>query len=361
MRMTMTFLLGVMFAVFLAADVIAQELPAPQRELVVGTRDVPPFAMKSKDGAWSGIAIDLWTATADELGYTYTYRDLSLEEMLSGLADGSVDVVVAALTTTAEREAAFDFSQPFFSSGLGIAIVPDSGNLLTGILMRVFSMEFLQALAALMAVLLLVGAFIWFLERKRNPEHFGGPTAKGLASGFWWAGVTMTTVGYGDKAPATAAGRLVGMVWMFASVISISAFTAAIASSLALEQLSTRIHGPEDLPGNRVGTVEDSTSAAYLKRNRVRSVGYDSAEEALEDLRDGATHAVVYDAALLNYLISKNFEDTLKVLPQRFENQNYSIGLPTNSPLREPINRELLDITSREAWRDTLDKYLGTP
>src|SRR5215469_7818036 len=31
-----------------------------ERELVIGAKVAPPFAMKSEDGTWRGISIDLW-------------------------------------------------------------------------------------------------------------------------------------------------------------------------------------------------------------------------------------------------------------------------------------------------------------
>jgi ABC-type amino acid transport substrate-binding protein len=33
---------------------------APDRELVLGLRVAPPFAMKTPDGAWTGITVELW-------------------------------------------------------------------------------------------------------------------------------------------------------------------------------------------------------------------------------------------------------------------------------------------------------------
>jgi ABC-type amino acid transport substrate-binding protein len=352
------YLAGLGVSVAVAQEAVVAQVEAPE-ELVVGTRHLPPFAIQGEDGAWRGISIELWRDIATELGYTYSFRDLTLEEMVEGLSDGSVDVVVGALTTTAEREEAFDFSQPFFSSGLGIAVLPERGNLLTGIVRRLFSLEFLQALLALVAVLLLVGALAWALERKRNPEQFGGPVMKGLGSGFWWAGVTMTTVGYGDKAPLTAGGRILGMVWMFASVISISAFTAGIASSLALGELNTRIHGPEDLPGKRVGTLADSTSETYLARQGVASRTYEDIRSALTALEDGRLDAVVYDAPLLAYVLNEEMEGDVSMLPHRFDNQNYALGLRGGSPLRESVNRVLLEKVATPEWDERLIRYLG--
>jgi hypothetical protein len=38
--------------------------------------------------------------------------------------------------------------------------------------------------------------------------------------------VTMTTVGYGDTAPKTVPGRILGLVWMLAALVFVSLFTA---------------------------------------------------------------------------------------------------------------------------------------
>jgi ABC-type amino acid transport substrate-binding protein len=47
---------------------------------------------------------------------------MGLEEMLEATASGEVDAAAAALTITTEREQMVDFSHPFFTSGLGIAV-----------------------------------------------------------------------------------------------------------------------------------------------------------------------------------------------------------------------------------------------
>ena len=49
----------------------------------------------------------------------------------------------------------------------------------------------------------------------------------------------------------------------------------------------------------------------------------------------------------------------MQVLPQEFARQDYAIGLPSDSPLREPINQTLLSHTATPVWQDTLFKYLG--
>ena len=67
---------------------------------------------------------------------------------------------------------------------------------------------------------------------------------------------------------------------------------------------------------------------------------------------------MVYDAPLLRYTATLEMEGAVDVLPNTFDRQDYCIALPTGSPLREPINRILLNDTTRALWRDILFEYL---
>jgi polar amino acid transport system substrate-binding protein len=332
---------------------------APPR-LRVATRQVPPFAVQDADGQWRGIAIDLWQQAAEDLGFRSTFEEADIDEMLGGLQEGRYDAAVAALTMTAEREAHVDFSHPYYDAGLGIAVQPTGNGSWLKLLRSLISVRFFAAVGSLTLLLFLVGLVVWYVERRRNPEQFGGTTLQGIGSGFWWSAVTMTTVGYGDKAPATAAGRLVGLVWMFTSIIVISGMTAAIASALTVSQLSQRITGPEDLPGTRVGTVAGTTSERYLRDQLIDvRLAAESPEAALEALADGQLDAVVYDAPILRYLINRKIDAVLEVLPREFEPQNYALALPPGSELREPLNQLILQRTRAPAWHDVVRRHLG--
>ncbi|WP_123630633.1 transporter substrate-binding domain-containing protein [Salinisphaera orenii] len=326
--------------------------------LDVGTRAAPPFVFTAEDGSFSGISITLWEVVAESLGVDYDYRPRELRELFSGLEDGTLDISVAALTVTAERERRVDFSYPFYSTGLAIA-VPAQGGRVWSTLERFVSWPFLTALAALALVLLGVGVAVWLFERRANPEEFGGGPVSGLGSGFWWAAVTMTTVGYGDKSPRTLGGRLVGLVWMFAGIIIISSFTAAIATSLTVDQLASRINGVQDLDGARVATIRDSAAAEALAARGIGFDEIDTVDAALAALADDRVDAVVYDAPLLRYRVGEGWPQALQVLSNTFERQDYAFALPEGSELREPINRAILDYLSRADWQAMRRRYLG--
>jgi ABC-type amino acid transport substrate-binding protein len=325
--------------------------------LVVATRNVPPFAIRREHG-WDGLTIELWTQIAERLGRRFELREMPLTRMLDAVESGSVDLAAAALTITSDREARVDFTHPFISSGLGIAIHQRPGGGWLATMQRVFSSNFLMALAPLLLLLTLIGVMVWLAERRRNPQFEGGPL-KGIGSGLWWSAVTMTTVGYGDKAPATLPGRLIAMVWMFASVIIISSFTAAIATALTVDKLDSSISGVDDLYQFRVLTLPGSTSEAFLKRQMIRHRTTPSLPEALDSLAQGDADAVVYDAPVLRYLVATRHPDSLRTLVHVLQRQDYGIALPAGSPLREDVNRELLRIVRSDEWQQLIERYLG--
>ncbi len=339
--------------VFLGFSALAPAAEQPRPKLVVGTREAPPFAMKAPDGEWSGLSIELWRKVAGELGVDYELRELgSPSSLVDGVADGSVDLSVAAVTVTAERARRVDFSQPYYSTGYGIVVPLAKGGGWWSTLRGFFSWNFLKVVIALVVVLLVAATAVWLFERRKNPEQFGGSQARGLGAAFWWSAVTMTTVGYGDKAPVTVGGRLVGLVWMFAGVIMISGFTAQIAASLTTHRLDSDVRGPDDLRRLAVACVSGSAAETNLHRRGVRTIGVSNVEEMLRAVEEERAQAAVYDAPLLKYTL--RYHPDLRLLPGTFERWDYAFVLPLENPLRKRINIAILENIQTDQWKAEL-------
>ncbi|MEH6563752.1 MAG: transporter substrate-binding domain-containing protein [Halopseudomonas sp.] len=328
------------------------------KPLQVGITTVPPFAMQNEQGEWQGISIDLWRAVAREQQLDFEWVPLSFTELLSQVESGQIDVAVGALTMTADREAVFDFSHPFYQTGLAIAVPPSPKHGIMHSLKALFSWEFLSVIAALTLLLFVVGTLLWFCERRANPDQFGGKAREGIGASFWWAAVTMTTVGYGDKAPVTLAGRMVALVWMFAGLIMVASFTAAITTSLTVSNLQYQIQGPQDLPGNRVATITGTASAQYLQDNRIIRREYANLSDAMHSVLDGETDAVVYDRPLLQFRNQQLAEQRLTLVPGVFDQQLYALAMPAGSKLRAAISEEILRITESQEWSAIQASYL---
>jgi ABC-type amino acid transport substrate-binding protein len=279
----------------------------------------------------------------------------TVQALVDGTAEGSFDAAIAAITVTAARERVVEFTQPFYSTGLGVAVSMTEGRW-RSVSRALFSFGFLQAVLALLGIALCVGFVIWLLERRRT-EHFGG--AKGLGSGVWWSAMTMTQAGAAQNAPATLLGRLVAISWMIASVIAIAVFTAGITSTLTRRELQGVVHNVNDLRSVRVGALKGSSTVDYLDRQRMSHKTFGSVQEGLTALQAGALDAFVYDKPLLTWVVLHDFSTTLRMLDIVFDTQNYAIALPKGSPLRAALNAPVLDEIESDWWQQTLFQYLG--
>lgn len=314
--------------------------------------------MSARGGEWTGIAIDVVNAVAADLGRTVEWREDTFPGMLDAVASKSVDASAITITITPAREANLDFTFPYYTTGLGIAIDPNAGGGWIQVMRNFFTWQFAVAIATLSAVLLSAGAAVWAFERRHN-EEFPKDPARGLGDGFWWAAVTMTTVGYGDKAPRSLGGRMVGLVWMFTSMTIVASFTAAVAASLTVGSLGNPIQSVSDLRDVRVGVIDGTTSVDEMMRRGVRITRFDTISDGFDALLAGRVGALVHDRPLLQWIALQEYDSEVRVLEDAVGRQDYGIALPAESPLREPMNQSLLSYLRSNAWIEVQNRYLG--
>jgi ABC-type amino acid transport substrate-binding protein len=253
-----------------------------------------------------------------------------------------------------------DLSLPFLRSGSAIAVTAEptehSWLRFAG---RLVSLNLLPVLGLLILLSLTAGTIVWLLERRRNPEMFGGGTIRGTGHGIWWAIVTLTTVGYGDKTPKTLGGRLVALIWMLASVIIIASFTAAITTSFTVGELKGKIRGLRDLPDVRVGSLAHSESLNFLAKRGIAVLPYENAKDGLQAIADKKIDAFVFNESVLKHLVRTRFAGRVQVLARTFDHYYVSMAMQSGSLLRESLNRALLEITAKDDWPRMMEFYLG--
>src|SRR4030095_993057 len=217
------------------------------------------------------------------------------------------------------------------------------GGLVSAIIAGVFSSAVLPILGLVLLMILIPAHLVWFFERRNSTgmlaHRFYFP---GIFEACWWAASTLAT--QADQMPRAALARIVAVIWMFASVVFIAYFTAAVTSSLTLQQLRGDINGPEDLPGKRVATVKGSTSMDYLRRHNIEATEFTNVEQAFKAAQQGSADAVVYDAPVLLYYASHEGKGKVKVVGNIFCKESYGILFPSNSAYRKPVNEALLKI-----------------
>ena len=176
--------------------------------------------------------------------------------------------------------------------------------------------------------------------------------------GFYWAGVTMSTIGYGDKAPKTAGGRALALVWMLISMAVTAALTAALVSALGLKSGSSSASLPADVRGQTVGVVEGTLALDFLDAERVRTRSFASVSAALDALDRDSIDVLVGATPVLENAISERGMKMLKVSATKVEPQQWAFAVAAGSPLRERFSRAVLERTDGPTWQATLDRYL---
>lgn len=344
-----------------ASQVATVDVPKDGALRVVTLRS-EPFVIY-RDGKYDGFSIELWENIARNLGVEYKiYGVNTIAKLLDEVWRGAADVAVAGIGITSRRESALDFSHAYFEAGLQIMVLEGTGSVLREVLAKihsvVFSPEALYAVGIFIVVLLVAAHVIWMLESSENPQ-FPNTYLRGLWESVWWAVVTVTTVGYGDKTPRRAVGRLFGIVWILAGYFVFAYFTASVTTTATVRELHGTINGPGDLFGKKVATVEKSTAAAYLADQGLSAELLENVDAAYRLLEAGKVEAVVYDAPVLQHYAAKKGRGKVRVVGLMFQEKSYGMAFRPKSAYRDQVNVALLKLTEEGVYQQVKEKWFG--
>ncbi|RWS25347.1 potassium voltage-gated channel protein Shaker-like isoform X6 [Leptotrombidium deliense] len=154
---------------------------------------------------------------------------------------------------------------------------------------------------------ILFSSAVFYAEAGNERSHF-----KSIPDAFWWAVVTMTTVGYGDMRPVGAWGKLVGSLCALAGVLTLALPVPVIVSNFnyfyhremdhdELDSINTK-HVPSCpfLPGHsgiskhRRMPYSDQSLSRYeteTKEQKIEHISEESEEENSRDYEDYTSDA----------------------------------------------------------------------
>ncbi|MGB5943847.1 MAG: transporter substrate-binding domain-containing protein [Leeuwenhoekiella sp.] len=329
------------------------EIDVP-KNLIVGVHERPPFMIKGQHGNWDGISIRLWRRVAEELNVTYQLTEVKEDQPI----DSTAPTELLLLTDlTQENHAAMDYSHIYYISEMGAATM--AGMKIKSVLKAFFSKRFWYIAGSLSVLLLVVGSIVYFVERKSNEDNFGGERSvlRGIGSGFWWAGVTMTTIGYGDKAPVTFWGRGIALLWMLVAMAVTSVLTASLVSAV-IGSGSEKIKVPSDLRNMKVGAVQNSEAVQYLGEERIVFEEYKDLKSALGAIPKDDIEVVIHGVPEMRYVINNDSDLAAQVRSINIEPHYYAMAIPSGSELRKPLNKALINVLKSPSWKKELDRFV---
>jgi len=82
--------------------------------IIVGTSaDYPPYESIDAEGKFVGFDMDLMRAIAEKLGVEVEFQDMPFDSLIAAVQEGKIDVVIAAMQSTPERDETVDFSMDY--------------------------------------------------------------------------------------------------------------------------------------------------------------------------------------------------------------------------------------------------------
>jgi len=178
------------------------------------------------------------------------------------------------------------------------------------------------------AVMLLLagisGISIWALEMHANRQEFPSSFGRGSSEGFWWALVTMTTVGYGDKVPRTVYGRLFSVLWMLIGVCLIAIFTAAITSAVTVSSVDSDC---KSIQGKHLAALNGSEAENQARHLGANVTTFQTETKMFDSLQAGEVEGVMLDRFKAYYYLHQLKDDHLRVALQLDVPLEYGVAL----------------------------------
>jgi polar amino acid transport system substrate-binding protein len=81
-----------------------------------------PFEFQNAQGQYVGVDIEILAAIAKDQGFEYELRPLGFNAAVAALESSQADGVIAGMSITVERQQKYDFSAPYYDSGVVMAI-----------------------------------------------------------------------------------------------------------------------------------------------------------------------------------------------------------------------------------------------
>ncbi|XP_068752195.1 uncharacterized protein [Montipora capricornis] len=147
------------------------------------------------------------------------------------------------------------------------------------------------------------GIVMWLLDFIFNANEFPASPMRGPVEGMWWAFVTMTTVGYGDRVPHAIHSKLFGIVWITCGLVIIALVMSFITTSLTMDIIKS------DIPvyGSKVAAINDSAEfrlGIRMNAKMDQERRYSTLMDLYQSLKDRHVDGALIDSYIVGSQIS---------------------------------------------------------
>lgn len=329
-------------------------------KIKVAIADFPPLIF-GEDEKYKGFEIDLWDAIAKITGIDFEYEKHNFKEIIPLLVEKKIDIGLAGITINEKREKIINFSHATLDSGILISVNKNRNKLnlfksVKNIIIEGHRM-ITSVILFLFIYIFVFGNLVWFAEK--NANTFSANYFPGIFESFWLTIVSMTTVGYGDYVPHTWLGKVVISMVIFGGAIMLSLVVAQVTAFLAIKKIKGEISNSRDLLNKKVATVEGSTSESILKKVGAKIVAVLNIQEAYTKLRNEEVDAVVFDAPAVLYFEKNDRDNSIEIVGEMFDKQQYGIALQQPDMLEEKINQAILNLKESGQYDLIYRKWFG--
>lgn len=327
-------------------DAVSHDAPPRSKgDIRAGIALFHPLVTKTEGkraGVYTGFEIELFEKAAELLKRPIRYREYAFKDLLPALKNGEIDVAIAGITRTEDRERSFDFSDTTFDGGLSILTAYREKLKLGALFESLFTKETGMIFGIVVAIWFIAAHTLWLIEG--GGVLISKAYVPGIFEAAWIAVSSIGMLGYGGYVPATWIGKTVGIFALFIALAIFGLFLGQVSSSLTARRLSHEIKNSEDLRGRRVAVVAGTTGEKYAEKIGARLRAAPNVLDAYKLLSGSAVDAVVFDAPSLLYYASHQGAGRVRIASGTIERESYGYAFPEGSPLREDINRALLHL-----------------